>query len=147
MQHQPPSATGQHGSYKAGTRPAAAARDSGSRNLSATNINVRWLLQQIPAGWQLEHIVAGASGMFGVLCLQCSDTAPQQQQIQQQQQQPVPWMAVVWDGAAWHIVGMYSSEQQARDGCMYVLDVGRAAAASSCDSATRDNLGSSGSLY
>jgi hypothetical protein len=115
-------------------------------NMRATNINMRWLLQQIPTGWQLEHIVAaGAGDLFGVLCLQGSDAAPQQQQ-QQQQTQPVPWMAAVWDGAAWHVVGMYSSEQQARNGCVYVLDMGPAAAASSCVAATPgawDNLGSS----
>jgi hypothetical protein len=84
----------------------------------ATSISMCWLQQQIPQGWQLEHVVAGVSGMFGVLCLQCSDAAVQQQQ----QQQHAPWMAAVWDGTAWQIMGIYSSEQQARSSCTYVLN-------------------------
>jgi hypothetical protein len=65
---------------------------------------MRWLLRQIPPGWQLEHIVAGASGMYGALCLQCPTHNKEQQQ---QQQHAGTWMAAVWDGVAWHSVGTY----------------------------------------
>jgi hypothetical protein len=82
-----------------------------------------WLLQQIPPGWQLEHIVAGASEMYGVLCLQY----PPRSEQQQQQQHARTWMAAVWDGVAWHSVGMYGCEQQARAACVDVLHLGAAA--------------------
>jgi hypothetical protein len=96
---------------------AACVNPAGASN-TVTNISMHWLLRQIPPGWNLEHIVTGGSEMYGVLCLQCP-AADQQQQQQQQGRQLCPaWMAAVWDGEAWHIVGMYGCEQQARDVCV-----------------------------